>query len=134
MKKFLISFFIVVVSMTGLTAFSAEECFQLSHSKDTWSKTPETMCISNKADSNDYTVTLKSGLLFNEVVVATFNLNLIERVKCLDCNQDLYGILNPSNSVFNSLSIQFDGQRDIFTMKEEGTVSVGANKFYYRSY
>jgi hypothetical protein len=123
----------LAVLLSSSTAF-ATECYQLSTQKDIWSKTPELLCVDSDIQKNEFTLTLKSGLPFAQKTVATFNLNLLARVKCMDCNQDLFGLSDPSNSTFNALSIQFDGARDLSTMKEEGTVSIGAMRFYYRSF
>jgi hypothetical protein len=37
---------------------------------------------------------------FNQQTVATFNFALLRAVRCLDCNQDSFGLANPSNSTF----------------------------------
>ena len=70
---------------------------------------------------------------FAQKTVAVFNLNLLERARCVDCNQDVFGLTNPSNSTFNALSIKFDGVQDILTRKESGTVTIGTTKFFYQS-
>ena len=124
---------VIIALFSSISAFAAEECYQVSATKDAWSKTPELLCVDGDIKANNFTLTLKSGLPFNQTTVATFNLNLLERAKCIDCNQDLFGLANPSNSSFNVLSIQFNGTRDISSMKEEGTVSIGATTLYYRS-
>jgi len=124
---------IVALLLSSVSAFAGEECYQVSAVKDVWSKTPEVLCVDGDIQKNEFTLTLKSGLSSNEISVATFNLNLLQRAKCIDCNADIFGLANPSNSSFNALSVKFNGKRDIQTMKEEGTVSIGATKFYYRS-
>jgi hypothetical protein len=63
--------------------------------------------------------------------VARFSLRLLERVKCIDCNRDLFGIDNPSNSIFNELQVRFDGNRDLASGRELGTVAVGSTTFFY---
>ena len=126
--------FLFAVLLTVSSAAFAEECFQVSNTKNAWSKTPELLCVDGDIQKNEFTLSLKSGLPFAQQTVAVFNLNLLVRAKCMDCNKDVFGLANPSNSTFNALSIEFDGVRDIQTMKESGTVKIGATKFYYQSY
>jgi len=129
MKKFAV----IIALFSSVSAFAAEQCYQVSATKDAWSRTPELLCVDGDIQANNFALTLKSGLPFNQTTVATFNLNLLQRARCMDCNQDVFGLANPSNSSFNALSIQFNGKRDMTTMKEEGTVSIGATTLYYRS-
>jgi len=126
-------FAIIALLLSSQSAFAGEECYQVSSVKDAWSKTPEVLCVEGDMATNEFKLTMKSGLSFNETIVATFNLNLLERARCMDCNVDVYGLANPSNSTFNALAIRFDGKRDVQTMKEQGTVSIGETKLYYRS-
>ena len=129
MKKFAV----IIALFSSLSAFAGEQCYQVSTYQDSWSKTPELLCVNEDTENNIAAITLKSGLAFNQQTVATFNLNLLLRAKCLGCNKDVFGLANPSNSSFNDLSIKFDGTIDVASMKEEGTVSIGATTFYYRS-
>ena len=68
--------------------------------------------------------------------VATFDLELLQRVRSLNENKDVYGLSNPSNSIFNTLKVVFDGVRPEMTAggsrQEDGKVFVGKNKFFYR--
>lgn len=124
---------IAVLLLISTSAFAWEECYQLSPDGKAWSKTPETLCVET-TDHKAHTFTLKTGMPNMAKVVATFNLDLSMRVKCMDCNYDEFTLLNPQNSVFSLLAIKFTGQRDRQTGKESGTVSVGATQFHYRSY
>lgn len=124
---------IIAILLSSIAASAVEKCFQVSITQKAWSRTPELLCIDGDIKTNKFTLSLKSGLPFSQITVATFNLNLLARVKCMSCNQDIFGLANPSNSSFNALSVQFDGTRNLSTMKEEGTVSIGATQFYYRS-
>ncbi len=126
--KLLIGFLVMTVSFSALSA----TCYQVSISENVWSRTPETLCINKTGSEDFFQIKLNSGLSFEQQTVATFNLNLLERARCMDCNQDVYGLANPSNSSFNALSIRFNGKRDMESMKEEGTVSIGETKFFYR--
>lgn len=124
---------VIIALSFSVSVFAAQECYQVSDTKDAWSKTPELICVDGDVKTNKFTLTLKSGLPFNQTTVATFNLNLLVRAKRADYNQDLFGLANPSNSSFNALSVQFNGTRDLTAMREEGTVSIGATTLYYRS-
>jgi hypothetical protein len=119
--------------VSSVSAFAGEQCYQVSANEVDWSRTPEVLCVDGDVQKNEFAITLKSGLPFDETVVATFNLNLLQRARCLDCNSDVYGLANPSNATFNLLSIKFNGIRNLGTGKEEGTVSIGATKLLYRS-
>lgn len=122
-------FVFLLVTASAVSSF-ADTCFQLSKDGTSWGRSVETICLDNKSPT---TITLNTSNGIRPVQVATFKLDLIARVRCIDCNQDIFAIANPSNSVLNKLSIKFDGQRDINTGKESGTVSVGDNVFFYRS-
>ena len=114
----------------SLGASASETCYQLSAKAGQFSRTPEVMCV-NLADKGAAKITLKTGLM--PKTIAVFNLDYLQGVKCLNCNQNLYGISNPSNSVFNELRVQFDGTYDPTAKEETGTVKIGENLFYYRS-
>lgn len=127
---------LILTVFSGLVFFTAaasgNTCYQVSDQVGIWSRTPEVICVEeNAGDTPTSTITLETGL-FNRRVVATFELDLLQRARCMDCNQDVYGLANPSNSVFNSLKISFDGQG--VGEDEAGTVTVGANKFFYRHF
>ncbi len=96
----------------------------------TWSKTPERMCIVlvDKAA----TITLTTGMPPSPTQVAVFHLELTSRMRCADCNQDVFSVGNPTNSVFNTLQIRFAGKRDVGAGTEHGTVTIGATKLHYR--
>lgn len=129
MKKYLLA----LAFLAPTFAFAAPEtCYELSTNETSWSRTPERLCITEMTD-NRYLITLKSGILFNEKEFARFNVNLLSAVRCMDCNMNVYGLSNPSNSVFNELSIRFNGKVDIRNRAEWGTVQIGQTSFYYRS-
>jgi hypothetical protein len=125
MKRFLLG---LGLTVSCLGWANTGPCYQLSLSANLWSRTPELMCVNEREDGR-YAITLSVGMM--PQTVAEFDLDLLSRARCLDCNQDVFGIRNPSNSVFNSLSIHFSGQRD--ANGENGTLRIGANTFYYRS-
>ena len=130
----LLILFVTVFSV--LSAFSAEKCYSISIKKDSFSRTPELLCVDESGAADRMAViTLKSGMPFGEQqqVIATFNLSLTERVRCMDCNEDVFAVASPSNSSFNALAVKFHGSRDRLTgMNESGTVSLGSTVFFYR--
>ncbi len=109
---------------------SPPTCFELSVDGKAWSKTPERMCIvlADKAA----TITLTTGMPPNPTQVAVFRLDLTSRMRCADCNQDVFSVGNPTNSVFNTLQVRFAGKRDVQAGTEHGTVTIGATKLHYR--
>lgn len=129
MKKFVLA----TILFSSAFAAAAEKCYQVSSFKDLWSRTPELLCIDGTPPTNNYTITLKTGLPMAQKTVATFYLNLLMQARCQDCNRDHYGLANPSNSTFNSLGIRFNGHTDPATQKEEGSLSIGSTQLYYRS-
>lgn len=109
---------------------SAPACFELSKDGKAWSKTPEQLCVGSGDKAVE--IKLQSGMPTPQTI-ATFTLDLRGRARCIDCNQDVFALSNPENSVFNQLSIRFDGKRDAKTPSmETGTVKIGATKFFYR--
>lgn len=112
-----------------LTTPAAPTCFQLSPDGQMWSKTPERLCIASGFKNVE--IKLQTGMP-TPTDVAVFRFDLKTRVKCADCNKDVFALTNPENSVFNALAITFDGKRDLKTGAESGTVTVGATKFFYR--
>ncbi len=124
---------LATVILLGLSsaALADETCFEVSSTGKTWSRTPEMLCLSNVKDS-DYTLALRTGIPGSQQEVLTLHFNLITRAKCIDCNKDVFGLANPTNSVANTLQVTFDGRRDIKTMEEKGTVKIGATRLFYR--
>ena len=115
-------------------AQSEEFCYTVSTSPDFESKTPELLCLAGDIETNEFTISLKTGLPWSQKTVAIFNFNFLSGVKCIDCNKNVFGVANPENSTFNTLSIAFDGTRDMKTMKEKGTVTIGKTKLFYHSH
>jgi len=130
MKK--IALIVLMIMSSAFSALAADEaCYQVSPDGVRWSRTPETLCVSVGQDERAV-ITLKSGLPFRSQEVARFNLTLLLRARCMDCNKDVFGVANPENSTFNALSIKFDGLRDLSTGEESGKVSIGETTLYYR--
>lgn len=123
---------LIAILFSSLSVFANEQCFQLSTHRDSWSRTPELLCIEGSSNFKEYYITLKSGMPFNQKTIATFNLNLLQSARCFDCNEDVFGVENPSNSVFNQLAIKFNGKIDTANKQEEGTVSIGETQFFYK--
>ncbi|MEO5970470.1 MAG: hypothetical protein ABIQ95_11135 [Bdellovibrionia bacterium] len=130
MKKIML----LVIALASISAFASEEiCYQVSSDGKAWSRTSETLCVSTTDfQTNQVEIVLKSGLSFAQQTIATFNYNLLSSARCMDCNQNVYGIANPSNSIFNAFSIRFDGTRNMQTGSESGVVQIGDTKLYYR--
>lgn len=115
----------------GTSAYANDTCFEVSADGKAWSKTPELLCVANVKDA-DYTLSLKTGLPGAQQEVLTLHLNLLNRVRCVDCNKDVFGIANPTNSIANAFQVKFDGTRVGRAMAESGTVTIGATKLFYR--
>ena len=121
----------LALSMTT-SAVASEVCYELSTDGSTWSRSPSLMCI--EAQGDRFTIELATQNILERATFATFHVDLLERVRCPDCNQDLYGTANPSNSLFQALQIRFDGEVNMQTWDQQGTVSIGDQTFYYRSF
>lgn len=105
-----------------------ETCYYVSLQQDLWSKTPQMLCRVTDNQSQNYTFTLKTGMPRSQETLATFNYKLLQRARCIDCNEDVFGV---EDGPFSALSIKFHGKRDWQAAKEEGTVSIGSTVFYY---
>ena len=132
MKKLLT---VILVIGTFGTAYAADEtCYQVSQNGVAWSRTPELLCVKEvDRDANKFEITLKSGLPWNQLVLATFNYSFLAGTRCIDCNEDVYGVASPSDSTFNALGVKFKGTRNIQSGEESGTVQIGETKFYYKN-
>lgn len=117
-------------------------CYDLSRDGKAWSKTPETLCVTEETlvttNGLTATITLKTGMPeINEKTVAVFNYGLLSRARCFDCNEDVFGVLNPENSLFNTLQISFEGKREFKAgyngCVESGTLKIGETQFYYKA-
>ena len=145
MKK---SYIMLVAGLLAATsAFAVDEpCYQVSQNPKSWSRTPELLCLtvlgpnrSNLPNSEtlpdrDVEITLKTGL--RQEIVAQFNLMLKgeSRPTCFPTtrNQSRFVVGSATNSVWNALTIQFNGSINPASRDETGTVTIGANKFYYK--
>ena len=134
------------ITMIALTAFLASfssfaaggesdtKCYRVANEGSAFSKTPELLCIRSFDEINVYEITLESGLLeFNRHTIAAFQFNLLSRSRCLNCNEDVFGIANPENSTFNSLQIKFSGTKLNGTSEETGTIEIGGTTLSYKS-
>lgn len=133
MKKFLM----VLALMASPIMAQESICYELSSDGQTWSRTAEVLCVATTRndETGRYDLTLAIDDLGQKQVVATFSLDMIRRLRCIDCNGDVFGLKSPSNSVFNSLKITFNGRRELVdgVGVETGTVKIGKNKFFYRT-
>lgn len=109
---------------------SPAQCFELSKDGKAWSKTPELLCVGD-GDKN-VEIKLTTGMPPTPTEVAVFHLDLKARVRCADCNKDVFALTNPENSIFNQLQISFTGKRDLKAGTETGTLTIGKTKFFYR--
>ncbi|CAN5604599.1 hypothetical protein BH11MYX1_BH11MYX1_08030 [soil metagenome] len=105
-------------------------CYELSATGKEWGKTPELLCVATTDKAA--TLTFKTGMPPAPTEVAVFHLDLTARVRCIDCNKDVFSLANPSNSVLNALQVSFNGKRDVKAGTEIGTVAVGKTTFHYR--
>ena len=127
---------ILSLSLASSFAFGgqSERCYELSASPTMWSRTPELLCIKDK-QNGPATIQLKTGM--RGQVVGQFSFSLLQRVRSITENQDVYGIENPSNSVFNKLQIRFDGTHPLVggdaRAPERGKLWIGATEFSYRA-
>lgn len=124
-----------VALISGSSFASVETCYQVSANEGVWSRTPESICVVANVDPqvNQAEITLKSGLPFSQEIVANFNYALLSAIRCLDCNQNVYGMASSSNSAFRGLTISFNGKRDVKTGKESGVIYIGNTQLFYRS-
>jgi hypothetical protein len=109
----------------------AKVCFQLEAKAKDMTKEPQLLCV--EQSGSDYKLRLSTGIPGSATEIAVFTFQLQSRARCIDCNKDSFGLTNPSNSVFNKLSIKFDGKRDVAAKTEKGTVKIGSTQFYYHS-
>ena len=134
LSRSILSLFVLFTGNLFANSFE-KRCYQISSSDGVWSRTPEVLCIEEvDREHNKHVVTLKTILLGGEKVFAQFNLSLLRRARCMDCNMDLYGIQNPSNSSFNKLSLSFNGKMDLEKDLEQGILKIGETQYYYRNY
>lgn len=123
------------LALASVSAFASQSttCYQLSSNGVAWSRTPETLCVTENPEAPmRNTITLNTGLPPQQQrTVATFELDRLQRSRCMDCNEDVFGVAIPSNSVLNALTIRFEGRRD--QNGESGSVTIGAERFFYRS-
>lgn len=112
--------------LAGVSAFA--KCYQISEQAHVWSRTPEDICVEFNDDESMAHITLEEGLTINRRVVGSFDLDVISNTN----KRREFGLSNPSNSVFNQLSIVFKVSPSSGSV-EMGTVSVGETKFYYRA-
>ena len=114
-------------------AADKKACFQLEAKAKDMTKEPQLLCVEPVGTAGStYTLRLSTGRPGSATEVAVFNFQLQSRARCIDCNMDVFALTNPSNSVFNKLSIVFKGKRDVAAGTESGTVKIGATQFYYR--
>ncbi|MDD2773846.1 MAG: hypothetical protein PHP45_09160 [Elusimicrobiales bacterium] len=114
-------------------AHAATDCYQLSADEGSFSRTPEVLCVTHLGQPpKNIEIVLAINDVGNIREIGILHLDLLKRVRCLDCNKDVYGVSNPSNSVFNKLAIEFDGKRDLSKGEESGMVKIGENLFHYR--
>jgi hypothetical protein len=133
MKNALLALILTIASTSALAAGN-EICYELSNVRDSWSRTPQVLCKTGPNSNDKYEFSLEHRNIGGREVVATFEFNNILAARCLDCNRNVYGIRNPSNSVFNALKISFSGKRDIRAGTESGAITIGDTKFFYRKY
>jgi hypothetical protein len=131
MKRILVGLLLIANS-----AAFAEKCYQVTAKKNLWSRSPELLCVNESQNSSQATITLKISNISETKVIASYNLDLYQRVRCMECNQDIFKVTNPENTSFADITtIKFDGALEIINdaAVETGTVKIGSKKLYYRS-
>ncbi len=119
-----------IVAMFTFGAFGSETCYQLSIDGQRWSRTPEYLCTVDMPHASSTTLVLKTSKYNQERIFATLNLNLLSRSRCMDCNGDVYGMVDSSGSIFNRFAVKFNGKK-LFDGSESGVVEIGDQVFYY---
>lgn len=128
----LLSSFLLAIQVKAETPSNAI-CYQLSSRPDAWSRTAELACFERINDNGLTKITLAIDEMGLRKVIGQFELDYLSGVKCIECIKDTYGIANPSNSVFNKLSVIVDGTRDL-TGNSQGTIKFGDTVFYFKNY
>jgi hypothetical protein len=143
-KKLMAAALGLLALAAGLSAASAANynwpgenysaCYELSHSPDAWSRTPELICVDKNSGKARITLLVKE--MGGSRLVAEFRLDLLRYCNDPEANRDVFGLADPSNSAFNALEISFEGSR-VFAMDggpwhEYGILSIGNNRFFYR--
>lgn len=135
-------FFIIAMVLGILSSYgyaNEKTCYTLSKDGESFSNTPEELCLKPGQENEPYSITLESGLPFNGKVVATFTLDRLDNKGDFGTGQNsirnvqVFGLSNPENSIFNELKIKFDG--NVMTTespKDSGKVSIGQTTFFYR--
>lgn len=117
----------------------AEACYELGTAARRFPRTPTVLCVAHASDAA-YRLTLRQGLSAGQpapsagsppTTLATFEYTLLERVRCIDCNKDVFGFA-ADDEVTSKLKIRFDGMTDPKTKIESGRVWMGATQFFYR--
>ncbi len=126
---------LILIGLISKAVFASDEtCYDISLKSDSWSRTPEVLCVTSlDANRSEFEISLKSGFPLPKDAAVTFHYQLLRSVRCMDENQNLFGIVNPTNSALNALAIQFNGKKDLEKKTESGVVTIGKTSFYYRN-
>lgn len=106
-----------------------ETCYELSQEGLEWSNIQSLLCIETVKTSSsdgkyryDYVQRLKRG----GETIARFDLKLVLRARCIDCNADVYASFFPVGTALDNFEIQFNGSRS------SGVVTIGQQAFNYQ--
>ena len=136
-----VSFLVAVLTSTHSTSVFAGEdpskepaCYELSFDGRYWPKNPDMVCqeiVKENANTPDlYKFTFWTNQSNGPQKVSTFLYNILSQTRNGHLTNRVFGVSN--NSVFLHMRIYFEAQS--FTDKVEyGTLSVGLNRFHYRS-
>lgn len=102
-------------------ANAGDRCFDVSTAREGANSVAE-LCVVETA--NDVSLTLTGG-----GATVVYQLQLLNRVRCSDCNKDVFGPASPNG--LDLMSIRFDGKRE--NGVERGVVSIGSQRLQYRS-
>jgi hypothetical protein len=109
----------------------AETCYRIAKTEAFLRDAKELLCVT-QGESPTAPARITLGVEGQKDPILTLQLPLLMRASCGGtCNSDEYGYSWDSSQVVNDLSISFDGERDPGTGREQGTVMIGANRYFY---
>lgn len=111
---------LAVMLFWSATAWGSERCYELSAERS--ARAAGELCVDDSR-APDATLTIRSGS-----AKATLRVRLLTRVKCIDCNKDVFG--SDGRDDLSLFSVRFDGTRA--GGREQGTVEIAGQRFAYR--
>jgi len=122
--------FTLALLLTSLSALAEKTCYQVSDREDVWSRSPQLICVEkiveDDFDNTEHRITIEQSNMLGNEILKSVELELLERARCMDCNHDAYGLEG-------QVVVRFNGQRNMASGEESGTVSILSQKQFYRS-